>query len=300
MIFNSFLGMKRFINCIFWDYKLIFCFLAMLVSGKLLSGQNSSVQQLRREANTGNTEARLKMAECFALGMDCPENQDSTLYYLKPLLEINNPDACFLVGNTYLRSGTKTISEGLRYLEIAAGKKMLQAVLVLLEVYSGKDAKGPFANPTLAARKNDQNLFRIASKASELKEPVSAFYLGMCYLEGRGIMRNDSLALHWLSYSAAWEYCPAQLVMGDIWFRSKTGRGYNLTKALEYYSAAKNNSRCSIEQKGSGIEGEAWVERCFSLLWNTTWDATCLLWDHRIELIVPEVKEKDYQKSRFP
>ena len=275
-------------------------FLLGIIGNYWVLAQTNPLGKWRSEANSGSVEARLKLAECFALGLDCAENQDSMLYYLKPLLEIKNPDACFLVGNTYLRSGTKTISDGLRYLEIAAEKGMIQAVIVLLEVYAGKDAKGPFANSALAAKKNDSNLFRIASKASELKEPISAFYLGMCYLEGRGTQPNDSLVLHWLSYSATWGYCPAQLVMGDIWFRAKTGKGYDLTKALDYYSAAKENSKCSIEQKGSGIEGEAWVERCFRMLWNSTWEATCLLWDHRIELIVPEVKEKDYQKNRFP
>ncbi len=275
-------------------------FLLGILGNDWVLAQPNSLGTLRAEANSGSIEARLKLAECFALGLDCPENQDSLLYYLKPLLKISNPDACFLVGNTYLRSGTRTISDGLRYLEMAAEKGMVQAVLVLLEVYSGKDAKGPFANSALAAKKNDPSLFRIASKASTLKEPVSAFYLGMCYLEGRGTLPNDSLALHWLSYSATWGYCPAQLVMGDIWFRAKTAQGYNLTKALDYYSAAKENYKCTIEQKGGGIEGEAWVERCFSMLWNSTWEATCLLWDHRIELLVPEVKEKDFQKNRFP
>ena len=88
--------------------------------------------------------------------------------------------------------------------------------------------------------------------------------------------------------------------MGDIWFRAKTSKGYDLLKARKHYSAAKENYKCTINQKGSGVEGEAWVERCYKLLWNATWNATCLLWDHRIELTVPEVKEKDFQKNRYP
>lgn len=300
MIFNSFLGMKRFINCIFWNCKLIVCILGMMVSGKLLSGQNNSVQQLRREANTGNTGARLKMAECFALGIDCPENQDSVLHYLKPLLENKHPEACFLIGNTYLRNGSQRISEGLKYLEIAANAGSIQAVIVLLEVYSGKDASGPFANAALAARKNDLSLFKTAGRAREINDPVLSFYLGMCYLEGRGTARNDSLALKWLEHSADWAYCPAQLVLGDFWFFGKSVKGYDLQKAQEYYTAAKQNNKCSIAQQGDGLEGEIWVSRSFNMLWNATWDVTCLFGDMRIELPVPEVKTKDFIKNRYP
>lgn len=276
-------------------------FVVSLISyGQSVQAQTSTLHTLRIEANAGSVEARLKLAECFALGLDCPESQDSVHYYLNPLLEQKHPEACFLIGNAYLRTGSQKINEGLKYMEIAAEARYIQAVIVLLEVYSGKDANGPFANAALAAKKNDNALFKTASRAPELKEPVSAFYLGMCYLDGRGTPKNDSLALNCLEYSASWDYCPAQLVLGDFWYFGKSALGHDLNKAREYYAATQGNIKCTIAQQGAGMEGMGWVDRCFRMLWNATWNATCLLWDRRIELPVPDVKKKDFIKNRYP
>lgn len=278
----------------------VFGFILLIINMPGVQAQHTTLHSLRKEVREGNIEARLKLAECFALGLDCPESQDSVQFYLKPLLDQKHPEACFLIGNAYLRTGSQKINEGLKYLEIAADARYIQAVIVLLEVYSGKDASGPFANATLAAKKNDVFLFKTASRAPELKEPVSAFYLGMCYLEGRGTSRNDSLALKWLEYSASWDFCPARLVLGDFWYFGKSSRGHDLMKAREYYASTQGSIKCTLTQQGAGIEGMGWIDRSFSMLWNATWSATCLLWDWRIELPVPEVKKKDFIKNRYP
>lgn len=264
-----------------------------------LMGMAQTVSVLRKEAEQGSVAARLRLAECYALGLDCPQNQDSVLYFLKPLVKSGHPEACFLTGNTLIRRDNQ-VGEGIRYLQQAADSGQVQAIKVLLEVFSGKDAGSPFAPPALKARKNDAALFRTAQMANLHNEPFLSFYLGMCYLEGRGTGKNDSLALKWLDHSASWSFCSAQLVLGDVWFKGQTRKGYDLLKAREYYQSARDNNRCSIDQKGAGREGEMWVDRCFHLMWNTTWFATGLLEDFRYAFPVPDVKAKDYVKNRYP
>jgi TPR repeat protein len=260
-----------------------------------------ALMELRLMASQGDTLARLKMAECFALGLDCKPSQDSVLFYLRPLLKVKHPEASFLVGNSMVRGVgmSKNIPEGLKYLEWSAQAGMVQAVRVLLEIYSGKDAQGPFADPQLIARKNDVAWFKTASNASGLNDPLISFYLGICYLEGKGTAKNDSLALKWLEHSAGWEYCEAQLVLGDVWFFGRTGKGTDLLRARQYYELARYNAKCSIERKGDGMEGEMWVNRLFNQLWNNIWFTTAYFHDWRIMLPVPEVKPKDYQKKRY-
>ncbi len=260
-----------------------------------------SISEWRTKANNGDTIARLKMAECFALGLDCKASQDSVWTYIKPLLKGKHPEACFLAGNALLRGQgmTKNIPEGLKYLDVSAEAGMVQAVRVLIELYSGKDAQNAFADPQLAAKKSDVALFKVANRASGLNDPMVSFYLGICYLEGKGVTANDSLALHWLQHAAAWEYCEAYLVLGDVWFFGKTRKGYDLGKARQYYALARHNSKCSIERKGEGMEGEMWVSRLFSQVWNNLWFTSGYLQDWQVMLPVPEVKPKDFQKKRY-
>ena len=61
------------------------------------------IQALRNRADTGNIEAALRLAEIYALGIDAPENIDSVVWFLRPHAEKAHPEACFIVGNLYLR-----------------------------------------------------------------------------------------------------------------------------------------------------------------------------------------------------
>lgn len=278
----------------------LFCLLLLSVVN-VFSLRAQNISQLKKQAESGNDTARLKLAEIFALGLDVPANQDSVVHYLRPLLKKEHPEACFLMGNSKLRGFgvSKNIPEGLKYLEIAAKHKSVQAVHVLMEVYSGRDASGPFTDPVLLAQKNNTSFFRIASMAPLLHEPVSAYNLGVCYLKGLGTTKNDSLALKWLEYAAGWEYCRAQLVLGDIWFFNSVNRGYDLDKAYTWYSKANQNTKCSLEDKGNGLEGMIWVDRMFHMLWNQTLGISGMFREWRIELPVPEVKEKDFVRKRW-
>jgi len=266
-----------------------------------VQAQVNDIQAMRKAAEAGDTLSMLKLSEVYALGIETKAQPDSVLYFLKPLAVAGHSEACFLLGNMYLRGSgvNKNIAEGIRLLEYSASRHNLQACRVLCEVYSGKDINTPFADPALVAQKNDKKLFRIASLAEKIEDPVLAWYLGICYLDGFGTPKQDSLALYWLMYSEKWNYGKAQLVLGDINFFNRMNTGYDILLAEKYYKKLQENVTASLEDRGMGLEGIMWVRRSFNILHNQIINTTFLWGDWQFELPVPKVKKKDFERKRY-
>jgi TPR repeat protein len=259
------------------------------------------IQALRNRADTGNIEAALKLAEIYALGIDAPENIDSVVWFLRPHAEKAHPEACFILGNLYLRGTgiSKNITKGIGLLEKSATNGSIQAVRVLLDVYSGQDDDGPFTDPGLKAKVSNASVFRVAVMAKDWNDPYALCQLGRCYLDGIGTAINDTLALYYLEASAAWGHGIAQLVLGDVYFFAKTYKGYDALLAHKWYQLAHQNTKLSLDQRALGLEGMMWVERSFHAIRNQIIDATWMWSDWRIEFPVPDVKEKDFKRKRY-
>jgi uncharacterized protein len=266
-----------------------------------LFGQQVNIPELKASANAGDVSAALKLAEVYSLGIDAPERPDSVLFFLKPYIAQGHAEACFILGNLYLRGVgiKKDIGKGMSLLDSAARKSNIQAIRVLLDVYSGSDVDGPFSDPALVAQKNNTALFRLAKTSVELNDPYALWHLGMCYLEAKGTPRNDTLALQYLEASAAWSHANAQLILGDVYFFGNTFKGYDLLLAYQWYQALHQNSKASLVQKANGLEGMMWVDRSFHLIRNQILAATWMWTDWRIEFPVPEVKKKDFERKRY-
>lgn len=264
-------------------------------------GQQLNIPQLSASASSGDVTAALKLAEIYALGIDAPERPDSVIFFLKPYVTKGNAEACFLLGNMYVRGigVKKDIGKGISLLDSAARKSNIQAIRVLLDIYSGSDIDGPFTDPALVAKKNNNTLFRLAKAAADLNDPYALWHLGMCYLDAMGTSRNDTLALQYLEASAAWNHANAQLILGDVYFFGKTYKGFDLLLAHQWYQALHQNSKASLVQKANGLEGMMWVDRSFHLVRNQILAATWMWIDWRIELPVPEVKKKDFERKRY-
>jgi TPR repeat protein len=79
--------------------------------------------------------------------------------------------------------------------------------------------------------------FRETKQKAEAGDAVEAFNLGRCYLEGYGVMADDSAAARWISKSASAGYAVAQFYLGVCYTEGK-GVGRNYAEAFRLYSLA--------------------------------------------------------------
>ena len=72
-------------------------------------------------------------------------------------------------------------------------------------------------------------------KSAEHHYVPSQYEYAISLLEGRGILKNPSLAIHWLTLAASENYAEAQLRLG-LCYETGVGVNQNLEKAKEWYN----------------------------------------------------------------
>ncbi|GBB92337.1 hypothetical protein RclHR1_00020040 [Rhizophagus clarus] len=91
---------------------------------------------------------------------------------------------------------------------------------------------------------NDDEAFRLFSKASEENYPIAQVYLSKCYQEGRGTAIDNTLAFTYLRNSIENNSVCGQLYLGNL-YEDGTGRDVDLNKAIYWYQKAADSGNLS-------------------------------------------------------
>ncbi len=62
----------------------------------------------------------------------------------------------------------------------------------------------------------DKAAFLFSTSAANSLEEDAFYGLGLCYLEGKGVARDEEKAVHWLKKAAAGGQCDAVMLLEDI------------------------------------------------------------------------------------
>ena len=212
---------------------------------------------LKEKAWKGDTAAAMILCENYLLGINnYPENLDSARTFLFLAVEKKHPDALYLAGVGYYRGliFSKDTKKGLKLLNESADKGNLQALQVLFDIYANPDTN-IFLDKKDFIPRDSVKAIQYAKRAAELQQPWAMYELGYAYLQGKGIPKNDSLAVYWMDQAAQKMLPKAQLALGDWYFKGITQYGPDLLTARKYYSLAENNPFADIEDATWGLVG---------------------------------------------
>ena len=278
----------------------------LCLSGWLCAGMLCAQQvpaDWLKSARAGDTSAILKVAEAYLLGIEGPFRPDSAGIWLKPLAEkAAHPEAAYLYGNLLLRGAprvSRDIPAGIRLLEKSAQQGNISAIQVLSDVYRGKDLNPAFPDPVLASSKNYVALFKTVNRGAELNDAQSACWLGVCYAEGWGTTRNDSLAIRYIASSARRQFPLGQMLLADAYLRGNYRCTPDLDSARWYYTRLQQNPKATLEEQSAGLEGNLLCDRVYNQVWNTIWYTTGFWEDWLYELQVWKVRKEDRIVKRY-
>ncbi|MCS7073276.1 MAG: sel1 repeat family protein [Bacteroidia bacterium] len=217
----------------------------------------NSWDSLKVAAWKGSTEAQMKLVEAYDLGLNgLPQNKDSSNRYLEMAAIGGNPDAQYMLGVAFQRglNRKRNITKGLEWLNKAANQNHIFALRVLTEIYSTKDDE-IFLAPHERVKVDSTKAFSYALRGAKLGDPQLQYYVGEAYHLGRGVKRNDTLAVAWMDSAAQKNNVFAQLKLGDWFLRAETDFKIQWNDALKYYEMAKNHPKAEIEQITEGKVG---------------------------------------------
>ncbi len=183
---------------------------------------------------------------------------DSAYKHLKRGAEAGDADCQFLYGAGLLKGvGLKRDARaGLAWMEKAAAQGHVLALRNLAMEYSRENE--PFET---GRTRNDKRAFECALAAAHAGDEIATFILATAYKQGRAYngaqaFQNDSLAVEWMTRAAnVHRYPPAQLALGDWYYRGETRYGGNPDKAAHFYQAAAKNPRSDPDQQSEGQVG---------------------------------------------
>jgi TPR repeat protein len=252
---------------------------------------------------TLDTAKILKNAENYLIGNTQKPRPDSAVVLLTPLTKAGNAEALFLMGNLLLRGSkphvSKNIPLAIKYLEQSAKSGNIQAIQVLITLYSGMEGNAMFSDPEIKAKKNNTHLFTITQLGASLNDPMSACWLAICFMDGKGTIPKVLEAKRYLQFSAEHNFPLAQVLIGDGYYFGKNGIHKHLDSAVYWYHKLHYNPKASLQEQGLGLEGKLWCENVFTLLWNNTLKITFFWERFNYRLHVWEVKKEDRNPKRF-
>jgi TPR repeat protein len=86
------------------------------------------------------------------------------------------------------------------------------------------------------------------SRAAKVKDPEAQYQLGLMYLEGIGLEKNDEQAFKYISWSAAQNHAKAQQKLGDM-YEQGIGTNPNAEEAAAWHEKAAAQAQADALEK---------------------------------------------------
>lgn len=231
----------------------------------LVKNADQAVKWYKLAAGKGVHLAQWDLAQCYREGNGTPVNYDQALYWyaeasakghtraFKNLIADSIPNSPFV---TYLKGMkayvNKDYEEALKQFKIVdkakiADGKVMEAAII--------------ANPNYAKHNMKKGIKLLKDAASINAQAM--YLLGALYEAGKGVEKNMSTAVDYISKSVDMGYGTAECALGDMYYEGR-GVEQNYAKAVELYAraeaqgqltenAAKRYALCYEDGKG-GLE----------------------------------------------
>ncbi len=213
--------------------------LATLVALSLAGFAGESVAQ---ESVSQTAQVNQSMAESlFEKGMAAHKkhNEDEALQYFKKAAELGHADSQFIHGSHLL--DLRRNKEAQQWMVKAAKNGSVLAQTTVGESFlKGDDG----------FEKNPEKGIYWLTKAANNNWPKAQHLLGMAYLDGNGVKKDQGEAVKWLTKSSEQNFSPAQLKLSQL-YASGTGVKKDIDKSAKLLiKAAENNDPDALTLQG--------------------------------------------------
>lgn len=182
-----------------------------------------------------------------------------------------DPEAMYKLGLHFLKeSKHKDIEVGLKWLMAAEENHHAEAKQKLGQYYFDEAKKYIESSGPLAVEKE---LARLYQKAAERGHGEAQYEYGRCHVVGKGVGKNEQLAMQWLEQASKQNFDLADLELGILYAKSKfqedRTKGMNLIKNLALKNCPKAQYVYGLGLKqGIGgdadlVEGFKWIQKAY-------------------------------------
>lgn len=153
----------------------------------------------------GYALAKVRLAEMYFIGQGVVQDDDKGLALLHEAAELENPEALFVLAELY-RLGEYVQQDpdrGMQYLQASAR-------------YAWDPARALYGAFLIDGRYVEQDIpsgIHLVKLAAANQDPRGLYFLGLAYYEGKGVLRNDTLARESLQQSAEQGYLAAHIML---------------------------------------------------------------------------------------
>lgn len=244
---------------------------------------------LKRRADEGNVSALYCLGLCYQKGIGISKCLDSAFFWFKKAAERGHAAAQYFIGQAYQKGNPapRDQEQARRWLKKAADQGYARARYRLASCFPQKNRKimGESANiqdtlqithPETATNREAKNvevpgvgklLFEASLKGAEQGDPLARHTVGIFYLDGIGVARDEQKAFTWLLMAARGNVADAQYLIGMFyrigkivpkdetesffWLRLAAEKGYapaqhNLAHCYQYGIGVQRDERKAI------------------------------------------------------
>lgn len=205
---------------------------------------------IQQAANQGHALAQRDLGYCFQYGIGVQPAQASAIKWFKKSADQNCPDGMCSLALCY-RAGLGVIQDqqqAITLLRNAAETGHLESMAWLGDVLRETGAVTEAVS-----------WFR---RAAEQNHPGAIFCLGLCYIDGTGLVKDDPIGFSHIQRAAEMGYAEAQSYVGDCWLYGKYVP-QNVTEAFKWFERAA--------QQGD-VRGQIGLAKCYLNGWGVQRD----------------------------
>lgn len=176
-------------------------------------------------ANSGNSEAHLRLGDMYYYGQSVPINYYKAKYHYEIACEKENSEAFIRLGELYYNDHFKDYKMAKNYYKLAAQRNNPDALLFLGNLYhDGKRVKQDFSKSR-----------KYYEKAAFLKNSDAILQLGNLYFYGEGVEKNYTIARKLYEDAAYFNNNSAFLCLGNI-YNDGIGVEIDIAKSIKFYT----------------------------------------------------------------
>jgi len=221
----------------------IFCFSSALYSIPVKGQTILEFEEAKKRADSGDARAQAIVAMHFSLGWATPKDNDQAFQYASKSANAGDPLGLYRKG-ALLRSGdgaTKNEDEGLKLQAKAARlwqtshKEQISSgdpyslLSYGIIFFQGKVVEGDQQQRYQAAAS-------MYTRAAEAGFAPAQFNLAMCYIDGQGVEKNESLALRYLQQASTNDY-----PLAINWLQTNMPQSLNVNSSPNLASTTSNS-----------------------------------------------------------
>jgi len=196
-----------------------------------------AVKWFGRAAEQGLADAQWAIGDCYYHGDGVCENYSKAFEFYRLAAEQGHAQAQCMLGKRYINGEgvDQNLAEGLSWVSKSAAQNNEEAQ----DAYPAALYNVKFEN---GEQSDYEAIYRLNLERAVYGEAMAQFIIGRCYMEGKGVMQDDSLAMEWFQIAAEHGSAKAQYQIG-ICYLDGVCVEKDLRKAAKWLKLASENEQ---------------------------------------------------------